>query len=98
MSGDHPAAQITSDVEGPVCVVLKDSYGNAFLPFLTNHYSKIFVIDPREFNHDNKPYFDLVSFVEAYDVDDVILVNYSFMINNAKYVKWLNRLVGLAYD
>ncbi len=98
MSGDHPAAQITSDVEGPVCLVLKDSYGNAFLPFLTNHYSKIYVIDPREFNHDGKPSLDLISFVQDHEVDDVILVNYSFMINNAKYVKWLNRLVGLAYD
>ena len=99
MSGDHPAALITTDVEdGPVCLVLKDSYGNAFLPFLTSHYSKIYVIDPREFNQDGKPSLDLISYVQEREIDDVILVNYSFMINNAKYVKWLNRLVGLAYD
>ncbi len=98
MSGDHPAALITTDVEGPVCLVLKDSYGNAFLPFLTSHYSKIYVIDPREFNQDGKPSLDLISYVDQHEIDDVILVNYPFMINNAKYVKWLNRLVGLAFD
>ena len=98
MSGDHPAALITTDVEGPVALVLKDSYGNAFLPFLTSHYSKIYVIDPREFNQDGKPSLDLISYVQEREVDDVILVNYTFMINSAKYIKWLNRLVGLAYD
>ena len=98
MSGDHPAALISTDVQGPVALVLKDSYGNAFLPFLTSHYSKIYVIDPREFNQDGKPSLDLISYVDEHQVDDVILVNYSFMINSAKYVKWLNRLVGLGYD
>lgn len=98
MSGDHPAALITTDAEGPVALVLKDSYGNAFLPFLTSHYSKIYVIDPREFNQDGKPSLDLAAYVQEREVDDVILVNYAYAINNAKYVKWLNRLVGLAMD
>lgn len=98
MSGDHPAAMITTDVEGPVCLVLKDSYGNAFLPFLTSHYSRIYVIDPREFNQDGKPSLNLAEYVEEREVDDVILVNYAYAINNAKYIKWLNRLVGLGYD
>lgn len=98
MSGDHPAALITTKVDGPVALVLKDSYGNAFLPFLTSHYSKIYVIDPREFNQDGKPSLDLAQYVQEREVDDVILVNYAYAINNAKYVKWLNRLVGLAYD
>lgn len=28
-------------------VIVKDSYGNSIIPFLTNHYKKIYVIDPR---------------------------------------------------
>ena len=99
MSGDHPAAMITTDVKNDrVCLVLKDSYGNAFLPFLTSHYSRIYVIDPREFNQDGKPSLDLAEYVTEREVDDVILVNYAYAINNAKYVKWLNRLVGLGYE
>ena len=31
-------------------VVVKDSYANCFIPFLVNHYKKIYVIDPRNYN------------------------------------------------
>ena len=31
-------------------VVVKDSYANCFIPFLANHYKKIYVIDPRNYN------------------------------------------------
>lgn len=96
LGGDHPAAVVETAVEdGPVCLVLKESYGNAFVPFLTSHYSKIIVIDPREFNRDGMPSLDLVAFAAEQGVDDVIVINYPFMINSAYYVKWLNRLVGI---
>lgn len=98
LAGDHPVVRITSSADGPTCVVLKDSYGNAFVPFLTSHYSEIIVIDPREFNQDGCPSLDLVAFAQEHEVQDVILVNYPFMINSGTYVKWLNRLVGLGYD
>jgi len=95
LGGDHPATVVECAVEGPTCLVLKESYGNAFIPFLTSHYSKIIVIDPREFNRDGKPSLDLISFAEQQQIDDVIVINYPFMINNAYYVSWLNRLVGM---
>lgn len=96
LGGDHPAAVVETAVEdGPVCLVLKESYGNAFVPFLTSHYSKIIVIDPREFNREGQPTLDLVEFARKHEVDDVIVINYPFMINSAPYVKWLNRLVGI---
>ena len=47
LGGDHPGVTIECDVpDGKTCLVLKESYGNAFIPFLTSHYSKIYVIDP----------------------------------------------------
>ena len=98
LGGDHPATVIECEVEGPTCLVLKESYGNAFIPFLTSHYSRIVVIDPREFNRDGKPSLDLAEFVSAQQIDEVIVINYPFMINNEYYVTWLNRLVGLGYD
>ena len=64
-------------------------------PFLTSHYSKIYVIDPREFNQEGKPSLDLRELVKEYPVDDLIVINYPFMISNTAYVSWLNRLVGL---
>ena len=96
LGGDHPAAVVETAVEdGPVCLVLKESYGNAFVPFLTSHYSKIIVIDPREFNRDGMPSLDLAKFAAEQGVDDVLVLNYPFMINSAPYVRWLNRLVGI---
>ena len=75
--------------------MLKESYGNAFVPFLTSHYSKIIVIDPREFNRDGKPALDLRAFAQEQQADDLIVINYPYMINSKPYTNWLNRLVGM---
>lgn len=94
LGGDHPVTIIRTDVEdGPVCLLLKESYGNAFAPWLTSHYSKIIVIDPREFNRDGKPSLDLVSFAKEQGVNDCIVLNYPMMLSSDSYISWLNRLV-----
>jgi len=77
-----------------VCLMLKESYGNAFAPFLTSHYSKIIVVDPREFNRDGKPSLDLTQFAKDQGVNDLLVINYPYMINNSYYIAWLGRLVG----
>ena len=95
ISGDPPVCVVETAVQdGPTCVVLKESYGNAFVPFLTSHYSRIIVIDPREFNHGNKPELDLKAFAAEQGVDDLIVIIYPFMINNATYISYLNALIG----
>ena len=38
------------NAEGGTLLVLKDSYGNAIVPFLANHYSRIVMLDVRYFN------------------------------------------------
>ena len=94
IGGDTPVCIVETAVEdGPVCMVLKESYGNAFVPFLTSHYSKIIVIDPRQFNQDGKPSLDLPAFAKEQGVDDLLVINYPFMINNSYYVSLLNRLI-----
>lgn len=93
LGGDHPVTIIETDVEGPVCVLLKESFGNAFAPWLTSHYSKVIAIDPREFNRDGMPNMDLVKFVQEQNVSDCIILDYSMMINSAYYAQWLGRMV-----
>ena len=61
-----------------MCLMLKESYGNAFAPFLTSHYSKIIVVDPREFNRDGKPSLDLTQFAKEQGVDDLLVINYPY--------------------
>ncbi len=93
LGGDHPVTVIETDVEGPVCLLVKESYGNAFAPWLTAHYSKIICIDPREFNRDGMPSLNLAAFAQQQGVDDCIILNYPVMLNNNAYVAWLGRLV-----
>lgn len=93
IGGDSPVCVIETDVDGPVCLMLKESYGNAFAPWLTNHYSKIVIVDPREFNQSGKPSLDLREFAKEQGVNDLLVLNYPFMTCNKYYVEWLNRLV-----
>ena len=80
-------------MEGPVCLLLKESYGNAMIPWLTSHYSKIVVVDPREFNQEGKPSLDLRTFAESQGANDCLILNYPMMLNSAAYVTWLERLI-----
>jgi len=73
MSGDYPLSEITNESipEGSSCVVIKDSYGNCFVPFLTQNYHKVYAIDYRKFGA-----MTLKTFVEKYEIDDVIFAPY----------------------
>jgi len=52
LDGNHPIVQIETEQPEGHLVVLKDSYANCFVPYLTCHYRKITVIDPRFFRTD----------------------------------------------
>jgi hypothetical protein len=69
LSGDRPMISIKNNSlpDAPVCVVVKDSFGNPFVPFLTQHYSQIYVLDYRSYKA-----MRLKDFVEAYGVDVII--------------------------
>lgn len=93
LGGDHPITTIETSADGPVCLLLKESYGNCFAPWLTSHYSKVIVVDPREFNRDGKPSMDLVAFAKEQNVADCIILNYPMMLNSEYYSDWLARMV-----
>lgn len=45
---NHPLIKISTVAEGNKSIVIfKDSYANSFVPFLTQNYSKIYMVDPR---------------------------------------------------
>lgn len=70
--GDNALTEITNhDIpDGKTCVVIKDSFGNPLVPFLTQNYHKVLALDFRHYDA-----MDLQEFVEAYEVDDVIFAN-----------------------
>ena len=95
LGGDHPITVLETDcAEERTCILIKESYGNAFSTWLTSHYSKIICIDPREFNRSGKPSLDLKEFAARVGADDCIILNYPMMLSSDAYASWLNRLVG----
>jgi hypothetical protein len=70
LDGDHGVIQITSDQgeKGTHLVVLKDSFANCLVPFLTLHYEKITVIDPRYFRT------DIEKWLNGQDVTQILIL------------------------
>lgn len=87
IAGDEPLEKITtSNKNGRKVLVLKESFGNAFVPFLCGNYEEIFVVDPRLLT------FNLSDFVSANSINDVIAINYLFAIGNSVYCKALGSM------
>lgn len=91
MGGDHPVAIVQTDTQGPCILVIKESYGNALISWLTNHYSKIILIDPRQYFGKNSD-IDLAEFAQSQGVDQCLVVNYPMMLNSDGYIGLLERL------
>jgi len=79
LDGNHGIAEIKSSCpSGKRIAIIKDSYAHSLVPFLTNHYSKIYMIDLRYFNG------DVFEYLYNTDVKDIlVLYNHNtFMTDN----------------
>lgn len=77
-AADNPIAVFENpDVtDGSVAVVVKESYGNALMPYLVDHYSTIYEIDYRYWTG------NLVDFVREKGANDLIFANNLTMIGS----------------
>ncbi|WP_168735600.1 DHHW family protein [Cohnella fermenti] len=70
MGGDTPWGEITTEsASGRTLLVVKDSYANAFIPYLLDHYSKIYYVDPRSYTG------NLTDFATEKQATDVLFLN-----------------------
>ncbi len=74
IAGDHPLIEIHNqnvdpDRKGSTVLLVKESFGNAFAPFLVDSYEYIYIIDYRYYSG------TLTHFVAEKGVDDVIFLN-----------------------
>ena len=69
--GDNPITEIHNPnlTDGSSAVVVKESYGNCFVPFLVDHYQNLYIIDYRYYDG------DLADFVKSNGVKDVLFLN-----------------------
>lgn len=74
---DEPFSQIDNPnlSDGSSCVVIKESYGNAFVPFLVDHYQHVYIVDYRYFYKYPKYNNSLVQLVQENNIQDVIFIN-----------------------
>ena len=71
--GDNALTVLKSASEnaaaGKKIAVVKESYGNAFVPYLTNNYEEVHVIDFRYFKQ------NLVDYCKTNGIDEVLFMN-----------------------
>lgn len=73
--GDNPLSEIHNETkhDGSSIVVIKESFGNALVPFLVDHYEYVYVVDYRYFT--NTTGKTLASFVNEVGAATVLFVN-----------------------
>lgn len=87
LSGDWPLFVIHSSAgTGRKIAVVKESFGNAFAPYLACNYDTVYVIDQRYFEKD----FD--KFVKDNGIKEVLFINNSFAANTTVQINWIKNL------
>lgn len=76
----------TSTKNGRRIVVFKESYGNAFVPFLVNNFEEIYVIDIRYFGT------NAVDYIKKIGATDVLFINNCFAANTSSLIKHIEDL------
>lgn len=80
MGGDEKIVHIETDAPNDrTLFIVKDSYGNALVPFLTNSFKNIFVIDMRYFN------LNAVNFMKEHGATDVLFAMNTFSATGSNY-------------
>ena len=82
LGGDFPVMRVKSDLKnGRKVLILKDSYGNAFSPYLASHFEEVYIIDFRYFNGSIK---DLV---KKNNITDILFGHNVYVANSNYTVK-----------
>lgn len=71
IGGDKPLAIIENPQihDGSSCLVIKESYGNCFVPFLVDHYQTVNIMDYRYANR------NAIQYIKENNVQDLIMIN-----------------------
>lgn len=86
---DYPMthAENRSLPDAPNCIVVKDSFGNCFVPFLTQNFHHVYAIDYRKYY--NEPIDKLI---EKYNIDCVIIMPYITAVQDSQGPEMFRRV------
>lgn len=90
IAGDNPYTVVKNKDkhDGTSCILVKESYGNAFVPYLADHYETIYVIDYRYWEG------KLSSFVKKKRAKEVIILNNISMTRNSYLIGKLAQIIS----
>ena len=73
LQGDLPICKMeTQHKNGRKIALVKESYGNAFAPFLINNYEKVIVVDQRSYKG------DFIAMLKAEGINELLFINNIF--------------------
>ena len=88
-AGDQPFAEFKNPniTDGSVAIVVKESFGNAMMSYIVDHYSTVYEIDYRYWEG------DLVNFAHMVGADDIIFANHIGMVRTSYLIGLMDRII-----
>lgn len=86
---DYPMthAENRSLPDAPNCIVVKDSFGNCFVPFLTQSFHHVYAIDYRKYYKE-----PIDKLIEKYNIDCVIIMPYITAVQDSQGPEMFRRV------
>jgi hypothetical protein len=87
LGGDKPHMAIETSVKnGRTAVIIKNSYGNAFIPWLAPHYENIVVLDPRSFTG------SALDVINQHSDVDLIFCSYALTLSSENFIDQIAKI------
>ncbi len=89
LQGDLPIVKMeTQHKNGRKILMVKESYGNAFAPFLINNYEKVVVVDQRYYTG------KLLELIKYEGINELLFINNIFAAHTPYHINSIKGLVG----
>lgn len=95
LAGDRPMVHVINEdlpEDAGTCLIIKDSFGNCFVPYFGLNYRNVYAIDYRKYKTMTLPYF-----IRQYGVEDVIFAANMMSTQTPLGVSLLENFVGPMY-
>lgn len=77
LGSDYPLMKVKTDQKnGKKILIIKDSYGNAFSPFLCAHYEEVYIVDYRYFKSNIK------NLIKKYGINNLLFAHNMYVLNS----------------
>lgn len=89
IAGDKPLTIIENPEisDGSACLVIKESYGNCFVPFLVDHYQTVYIMDYRYATK------NAIQFIKDNNINDLIMINNITIAGSGKVIGQIEKLL-----